>query len=104
VVSKSYLHNGDVDATSRGAEVDSGSGADAEMTPLRPGSSKDKSSKDDSKGLQDAGERSAGRNPKRAAFFLRLVDIGIDESCEPERRRLIQEATELIKIFQRDGS
>ena len=39
------------------------------------------------------------KESKESIFFLRLIDLGNDLDLEEERKVLIQEATELMKIF-----
>lgn len=39
------------------------------------------------------------KEAKESRYWLRLVDINNQEALEKERKRLIQEATELMKIF-----
>lgn len=39
------------------------------------------------------------KEAKESSFFLRLVDTGSDADTERERSALVQEATELMKIF-----
>lgn len=39
------------------------------------------------------------KESKESRFFVRLVDTGEDNTLEEERRELIQESTELMKIF-----
>ncbi len=39
------------------------------------------------------------KEAKESRYFIRLVDVGDDPIREKEREELIQEATELLKIF-----
>ena len=39
------------------------------------------------------------KESKESIYFLRLIDLGHDLDLEEERNSLIQEATELMKIF-----
>lgn len=39
------------------------------------------------------------KEAKESSYWLRLVDTGNDNSLETERAALVQEATELMKIF-----
>jgi four helix bundle protein len=43
--------------------------------------------------------RISRKEAKESAYWLRLVDTGADEAVEQERVELIQEGTELMKIF-----
>jgi four helix bundle protein len=39
------------------------------------------------------------KEAKESAYWLRLLDTGSDQTVEVERNALVQEATELMKIF-----
>lgn len=39
------------------------------------------------------------KEAKESIFWLKLIDVGSSDSLETERLRLIQECTELMKIF-----
>ena len=39
------------------------------------------------------------KESKESRYWLRLLDIGADEALATERDRLVEEATELVKIF-----
>ena len=43
--------------------------------------------------------RIARKESKESRFFLRLLDLGVGQELDGERAALVQEATELIKIF-----
>ena len=39
------------------------------------------------------------KESKETIYWLKLVDVGATQALEAERKRLLQEATELMKIF-----
>ncbi len=43
--------------------------------------------------------KSSRKEARETRYWLRLLDTGTDASVEAERSKLIQEATELMKIF-----